>query len=512
MKKTIKNVIRRCTVLALILIVSIGPVASYAANVDMTKLINGQSQQVIDITKNLSSFAKPKIPPTFGDAVVNATKDSLTSGTSTIGGEVIGKGIDFINKHIGDSDNIKSAISIAQKKGIKYVEKGKAIAENMVKGKGRALATMTKKLSKNAGKIVKNQGVVTANTRKLFAKKGLKVFGKGMAIYGIYSDSEALIKGDYKHKHTSMRFVRDSLLGSNIAINGFLLTPWGQVPVIKQGGELFALGLGVTKDFVTSDTFAKYMNSKNNVVLKTADNIMDNTNEYWSSAFESWLTKWYKHTGAHMSDAELAKAEEQHKKWLEYKKKGLGRKPGDNVGVYKPNVYLYPEEETSIRVTFQMPGLLQTVIPEYPGQWMVTGYPDGTIKGADGEFYTYLFYESITWPCMYQTDEGWLIQADTRSEQMESIMFSYGFTEQETADFIEYWTVKLDQGTDYAMYPQVTSIVDIAMPMDIEPKPDSLFRLWFVFEKNVVPSTVPILQYIERKGFTAVEWGGIILP
>lgn len=511
MKKTMQIAIRRCTVLALVLTLSIGPVVSYG---DTTDFIQGQQQKLTEKNIKVKSSVKATEPPTIGDTIINETSSLILSPTSTGGGTVINKGMDFIQKKIGTVDNIKAGVVKAQKKLVGLLKNKGNIEKSLTKLKkgSKAWNRTMKALNNNASKIAQKNSVIKGSVKKFKYIKGLKLAGAGMTLYGMYSDTEALLKGEYKHKHTSIRFVRDSLLGSNIAINGFLLSPWGQVPVIKQGGELFALGIGITKDFVTSDTFAKYMNSKNNVVLKTADNIIDNTNEYWSSSFESWITKWYKYTGVHISDAELAKAKEQHKKWLDYKKKGLGRKPGDHIGAYKPNIYLYPEEEISIRVTFQMPGLIQTVIPEYPGQWLVTGYPDGTIKDVDGEIYTYLFYESITWPCIYQTDEGWLIEADTRREQMKSIMLSYGFTKQETADFIEYWTVKLDQGIDYAMYPQLTSIVDIAMPMNIEPKPDSLFRLWFAFEKNVVPSAIPASQYIERDGFTVVEWGGVILP
>ena len=151
-------------------------------------------------------------------------------------------------------------------------------------------------LNKNAARIASNKDRAAGLFKKLRKIKGLKLTGTAMTLYGIYSDSDALLKGEYKHDHSSMRFVRDSLLGSNVAINGFLLTPWGQVPVIKQGGELFALGVGVTKDFVTSDTFAEYMNSTNNGVLDTADEIIDNTNEYWTETFEGWITKWNKCT------------------------------------------------------------------------------------------------------------------------------------------------------------------------------------------------------------------------
>lgn len=507
----IQTAIRRCTVLILVLSLSIGSVAVFA---DTTDLIRVQQHKVTDNTLKFASSAEPTKPPTIGDAIVDVTRDSALSPTSTAGGAVIGKGLDFLESTIGEADQINASINKAGKGLSRLLEKKGNIEKALTKLKSgsKAWNRTMRALNKNAARIASNKSRTAGLFGKLRKIKGLKLAGAGMSIYGIYTDSDALLKGEYKHNHSSMRFVRDSVLGSNIAINGFLLTPWGQVPVIKQGGQLFALGVGVTKDFVTSDTFAKYMNNKNNRFLDTADEIIDNTNAYWTETFDGWITDWYKYTGVYPSEAQLAKAKEQHRKWLESRNKGLGRKPGDNIGAYKPNIYLYTEVETSIRVTFEMPGLLQTVIPEYPGQWLVTGYPDGSIKGADGEIYTYLFYESITWPCLYQTDEGWLIQADNRSEQMESIMLSYGFTEQETADFIEYWTVKLDSGEDYAMYPQLTSTVDIAMPMTIDPKPDCLFRLWFAFEKEAVPYAVPTSKYIKRKGFTVVEWGGVILP
>lgn len=64
------------------------------------------------------------------------------------------------------------------------------------------------------------------------------------------------------------------------------------------------------------------------------------------------------------------------------------------------------------------------------------------------------------------------------------------------------------------MYPQETDCVDCQMPMNISPTPDSIRRIWFVFEKvddakeNVLE---PKVLEIERSGFTVVEWGGFLL-
>ena len=63
------------------------------------------------------------------------------------------------------------------------------------------------------------------------------------------------------------------------------------------------------------------------------------------------------------------------------------------------------------------------------------------------------------------------------------------------------------------MYPQMTGTVDRAMPLTVEPACDSVFRLWFTFEKasEVTDVKEPEIVEVERSGFTLVEWGGIIL-
>ncbi len=459
---------------------------------------------------------KAKIPPTGKDTFVDAAYDSASSPFNTIGGKGIDEFMNYIVRNIGSPEKIAAATKKAEK-AINAMTKSKAnILNDLSRAKSgskhynKTMKVLTKKLER----ITRQEGIVKNSFKKLRNLKALKFGGKALAINGIYTDADALLSGKYKHNHSSMRFLRDAVLASNVAINSLLEMPFfgdkfKKTPVGK-GAEVFALGLGLTKDYVTSDSFVDYMNNTDNKAIRVADEVIDNTNKFWTATFTEWVIDWDQYWGHTPSDEEMKKI---HENWLKIRqKRGLGRKPGDNIGAYKPNIYLYPEDENSIRVTFQIPGLLETVIPDYPGEWLITGFPDGTIEAADGEAYTYLFYESITWPWLYQTDEGWLIEAESRSEQMKSIMLSYGFTEQETADFIEYWTVKLDQGADYAMYPQLTSTVDLAMPMAIEPKPDSLFRLWFAFEKNAEPTEVPTFETIRREGFTAVEWGGVILP
>ena len=186
----------------------------------------------------------------------------------------------------------------------------------------------------------------------------------------------------------------------------------------------------------------------------------------------------------------------------------------NGIGAYKPNIYIYTEDGTTIyvTVTFLDPDLLTTTIPDYSGIWQVEANHDGVLTDAEGTEYGYLFYESETLTHYFQTEKGWLIKADSREEQYREILSAYGFSEREIDDFIEYWVTKLDAGKDYMMYPQDTKIVDRAMPVVIDPTPEEVVRIWFAFDEETKDSyTVPQITAIERDGYTVLEWGGVIL-
>ena len=181
------------------------------------------------------------------------------------------------------------------------------------------------------------------------------------------------------------------------------------------------------------------------------------------------------------------------------------------VEVKKPNIYLYPEEETEITVTFDRPELLTVSDPLYGDGWTVTAHPDGTLEDAGGK-YGFLFYESLADPSIFRLDEGFVVKAEQREQTYRRVLEAYGFNEQEILDFIEYWTDYLEPGVDYVMYPLLTEGVDAEMPVRFSVQPDNIFRLWFGFvryEGGAVPE--PEIVPMDRSGFEAVEWGGAVL-
>lgn len=183
----------------------------------------------------------------------------------------------------------------------------------------------------------------------------------------------------------------------------------------------------------------------------------------------------------------------------------------NNINVYKPNIYLYPESPTAFTATFARPGLVTVSDPVYPRDgWRGVAEPDGILH-LDGADYDFLFYESATDPGWYQTDEGFVIPAEARTETFTRILEAYGLNAREIADFNEFWCGKLEAGRDYAMYPQLTGTVDAAMPLTVTPAPDTVLRLWFAFAADETPATRATPRPLTREGFTLVEWGGFFL-
>ena len=198
--------------------------------------------------------------------------------------------------------------------------------------------------------------------------------------------------------------------------------------------------------------------------------------------------------------------------WLLNNKRKNSNAMPNNVEAKKPNIYLYPTEETEVSVRFAYPNLVTKSEPEYGNGWTVTAQPDGMLCTADGEKQGYLFYESNTLASFFQTDEGFVVRADEREEIYRRVLESYGFNEQEILDFIEYWSVYLEAGADYVMYPILTDVVDEAMPVSFSVEPDSIYRIWFGFARyDGGAITEPEIDSIIRNGFTVVEWGGAVL-
>jgi hypothetical protein len=174
----------------------------------------------------------------------------------------------------------------------------------------------------------------------------------------------------------------------------------------------------------------------------------------------------------------------------------------------KPNIYLYSDRDLTAQVRLAPEEDITISEPVYqPGKGWQAEIRDGSLNG-NGDF---LFYEGMVPDAGWQKEQGYVIRADYREQDMASMLGQYNFNEKETVEFIEYWSQHLADGEDYVFYPQETGAVDRVMPLSITPKPDHVMRIWFYAEPLVsAPEPVTSPETILREGFYVVEWGVVI--
>lgn len=213
------------------------------------------------------------------------------------------------------------------------------------------------------------------------------------------------------------------------------------------------------------------------------------------------------------------------------------RLPG---GCGKPVIYLYPPKITKVSVKFNIPVQLTTDIPKYDGSWQILAQSDGSLKNLNSnqsscrqidftkrgsEYakkacetnnYPYLYWAGNVYSQEYPTiDKGWIVAKNDLNNFLQNKLSEIGLNQKEKKDFIEYWLS--DMLTKNSPYYRLsflqTSQLNSLFPMTVNPKPDTVFRIFLDYlpldqkpVKEILPQS---LNKLIRYGFTLVEWGGL---
>lgn len=189
----------------------------------------------------------------------------------------------------------------------------------------------------------------------------------------------------------------------------------------------------------------------------------------------------------------------------------------------KPVIYLYPEYPMLVDVVVRTAGQVVVSDPQieeystlpYLGGWKnVMAHPNG-ILFYNNHPYRELFYETET-QSIQPPKAGIIISSDQLEPKLLELITLLGLTKKdEQKEFMQWWMPRLEsQNSPYWF----VSILDKEEKqkldqVEILPQPDTFieFIVYFkpldTFEKVdelVLPPTP------KRKGFTAVEWGGIV--
>ena len=181
-------------------------------------------------------------------------------------------------------------------------------------------------------------------------------------------------------------------------------------------------------------------------------------------------------------------------------------------GYAKPVLYLYPEEDnTKVTITFEKPQLLTTTYPKFITKWSVIANKNGDLYDRDGKYYYGLYWEE-NGSTEVDFTEGFYVTKENAIEFLEEKLDTIGLNKKERNEFIMYWLPILEKNEKSLVYFELTGERQKYNKLNITPKPDSLLRVAIHVKKvnNKTNIKEQKLKTFKRKGFTAVEWGGVI--
>lgn len=174
----------------------------------------------------------------------------------------------------------------------------------------------------------------------------------------------------------------------------------------------------------------------------------------------------------------------------------------------KPVLYLYPEEKMAVTVSLDYDGTLTSTWPAYQDGWRVTAEPNGTLTDADGNEYSYLFWEGKD-SVNYDFSEGFCVAGEDTAAFLRETLSQIGLTPREYNEFIVYWLPRMQDNAYNLISFQSERYTDAAR-LTIAPAPDRLLRVFMAWKPLAAPREIAPQSFepFAREGFTAVEWGG----
>lgn len=181
-------------------------------------------------------------------------------------------------------------------------------------------------------------------------------------------------------------------------------------------------------------------------------------------------------------------------------------------GACEPIIYLYPPTTQKVSVLIQPYGRITNSTPNYNSGWEVMAEPSGKIRDISSQkVYPYLFWEGWSWIFPMQ-DKGFVVNQSDIHKFFLQILPKLGLKDNEASDFMLAWEHRFTDAPYYFITFYDKDFIDYFAPLIISPKPDTVIRILMDYKPLNNPISVkPInIRTPERRGFTVVEWGGLI--
>ncbi len=182
--------------------------------------------------------------------------------------------------------------------------------------------------------------------------------------------------------------------------------------------------------------------------------------------------------------------------------------------VKKPAIYIYPlNDNTKVYLKIKSTNSIIYSCPLYNNGWEVVVDKDGKINKK----YNYLFYELSLKDELILVPGGWVVEYNKLNEYFDNILPKLGLNYKEIRDFKDYWIKNLPFFDYYEIRLVDQEFLKKIIDLDITPTPETLIRVMFYFRpidfndySKDYNLKEPNLKGILRKGYTVVEWGGIL--
>lgn len=182
----------------------------------------------------------------------------------------------------------------------------------------------------------------------------------------------------------------------------------------------------------------------------------------------------------------------------------------------KPVIYLYPEKEQEVQVNVDPAGEFTFTYPKYNDGWKVLAAPNGKLT-IDENTYNYLFWEASDRLTLDEVDlnVGFTVAGSDITRFLEEKLTQSGLNSKERADFITFWGPRMASHDDVFLQFQFNKECDRYAELEIDPKPDNVYRIYMIWQPvdqlRIAPEAqeIPVMN---RDGFTVLEWGGQELP
>ena len=139
----------------------------------------------------------------------------------------------------------------------------------------------------------------------------------------------------------------------------------------------------------------------------------------------------------------------------------------------------------------------------------VVAQPNGDLRDIEGKYYYGLYWEKRE--DYKEFSDGFYVEKDNATEFLEEKLEILGLNDRERNEFIMYWLPILEKNEKSFVHFELTDELQAENALIISPAPDSLLRIDMTVQKIEEDPKLPEqkLPSFERKGFAAVEWGGV---